>query len=114
MVTYKVNTIGVNDKVPLFGTMSTRYRNTYQYSTYSEKVYLRNVGDAMSEALGWHGAVNYPDDDNVRLDNQGCVIRAYSGSLFSYTAQTTGSQDYYAGANVKTASRAVIVVGEGF
>lgn len=72
-------------------------------------------GDAM-EVGSWHGsgAASRPDNDST-----GGLLRSYSGSIFSYYGLANYVQygrTYYRDAtyNNSYASRAVIVVGEGF
>lgn len=80
-----------------------KYKNIYTES------YVAKVGDAITETNGWHGsgASRWINNSNTG------VIRAYSGSLFSYFAGA-GDTSGIALNNRVYSSRAVIVVGNGF
>ena len=101
-----------------------RYKNQYTAPTYTEK-----VGDAVSTVGGWHGSgsstwissQNYSGLQHVSI-NRSCLIRSYSGSVFSYYGYGyAGDNGYEDGAVARRdahytkswASRAVVVVGSG-
>ena len=100
---------------------SGRYKNQYTAPTYTEK-----VGDAVETVGSWHGATNNSwirsNENKSYSIVHGCLLRSYSGSVFSYYGYGYG--DYGAGANAvknwkdahygkEWASRAVVVVGSG-
>lgn len=78
-----------------------RYKNTYTTS------YVAKRGDAI---LNWHGSTSsqwFTDNEHSGL------VRSYSGSVFSYYGRGTSGNDADYGYK-EWASRAVIVMGEGF
>ena len=105
-----------------------RYKNQYTAPTYTEK-----VGDAVASVGGWHGSSGnkwiiscegYGDTytNNPTYLGRACLIRSYSGSIFSYygygtsllNAANDGPESREAAHHTKGyASRAVVVVGSG-
>ena len=97
---------------------AARYKNVYQ-----PKVYTAKVGDGIQGVVGWHGSgastwITGWGDDYLERN---AVVRSYSGSIFSYYAygyDNGGLEnlnhwgDGYSGKS--WASRAVVVMGEGF
>ena len=89
---------------------STNFKNALgKYKNIYTATYVAKVGDAITETNGWHGsgASRWINNSNTG------VIRAYSGSLFSYFAGA-GDTSGIALNNRVYSSRAVIVVGNGF
>ncbi len=89
---------------------STNFKNALgKYKNIYTATYVAKVGDAITETNGWHGsgASRWINNSNTG------VIRAYSGSLFSYFAGA-GDTSGIALSNRVYSSRAVIVVGNGF
>lgn len=81
-----------------------RYKNIYE--TYQ---YLAKSGDAIEETSGWHNAINGGD---WLMGRYGCgLVRAYSGSIFSY--HNNGSYSTIPNTPTLHYSRACIVVGTG-
>ena len=108
-----------------------RYKNIYNMN------YAAKAGDAITETAGWHGSTNntWLSWKNVwngaNIDqNANCyagLVRAYSGSIFSYYGYAADitfvgwddggwgvSKQHPAYFEQKHPSRAVIVVGKGF
>lgn len=85
----------------------SRYKNTYDQS------YVAKNGDAIAETAGWHGSGS--SQWIWEWLNDAGVVRAVSGSIFSYYARShtnSGSQNV-GHINNLYRSRAVIVQGEG-
>ena len=97
-----------------------RYKNIYTAPTYTEK-----IGDAVAGVAGWHGSSSSTwissRANNVDTMLYSCLLRSYSGSIFSYygysyDATVTGDSDTFrrdAHHAKPWASRAVVVVGSG-
>ena len=97
-----------------------RYKNQYTAPTYTEK-----IGDAVAGVGGWHGSGSTTwissRANNVDTMLYACLLRSYSGSIFSYygysyDATVTGDSDTFrrdAHHAKPWASRAVVVVGSG-
>ena len=100
-----------------------RYKNQYTAPTYTEK-----IGDAVEGVAGWHGSGSstwLSAICNINVEAplvRAALIRAYSGSIFSYNGYCytandgLGDGDYYrkdADYRKPWASRAVVVVGSG-
>ncbi len=97
-----------------------RYKNQYTAPTYTEK-----VGDAVSTVGGWHGSGSTTwissHSNNVNTMLYACLLRSYSGSIFSYYGYSYDNP--YSGDNERLrkdahytkpwSSRAVVVVGSG-
>jgi len=101
-------------EVKAFTNANEKYKNVYT------NVYAAKVGDAIGETTignvgttavaGWHGSTNNTWLTSVNFPG---VIRAYSGSIFSYYGigySNAGDANYA----FPWSSRAVIVVGQGF
>lgn len=91
-----------------------KYKNIYNYNETIEPVFK---GDAMTETNGWHGANNLWGyvSGNSRYEIA-VIVRAYSGSLFSYCANfNLGDSSAYDSTiySTKLYSRAAMVCGEG-
>lgn len=126
-----------------YANASARYKNTYAYtqSDWHTVTYAHKAGDAINETSGWHGSgastwlssshPNYLGGAKAfyqyTASGGAGLLRAYSGSLFSYYGYCESSYtDTNWNENVlksgikdahytkQWASRAVIVVGEGF
>lgn len=102
---------------------SARYKNTYPNGSQGSSLeYVRRIGDAITETSGWHGS-GASEWIRTNYVNQGVtqtgLLRAYSGSIFSYygvgnLGNFQGKTPDHATQSNTWASRAVIVVGEGF
>lgn len=90
-----------------FINANIRYKNVYP-----GKQYGTEIGDAVLETNGWHGATVYDWIDYV---GNSTVIRSCNngGSIFSYSAFNAGENDGIGNYRQRWASRAVIVVGTG-
>lgn len=96
--------------VPNMKNAANKYKNIYNYST---TISPTMKGDALAETNGWHGGTYkwYGDGYNTAYFWRATVIRAYSGSVFSYNAysfadgNTIYTKPYY--------SRAIMICGEG-
>lgn len=93
---------GTISKSTIYTDANERYKNIYT------TVYSPKDGDAIIETQGWHGSsssVWFNSNEN------GGLLRAYGGSLFSYYASSSnrGNAPYTA----SFYSRAAIVVGTG-
>lgn len=96
-----------------FQNASPKYKNVYSVSVVGGK-----DGDAIIDTKGWHGGSSewfsyswgWPT-----ASGYASVLRAYSGSIFSYYG-ANGNTNYIlpACATNSWATRAVIVIGEGF
>lgn len=111
---------------------SSRYKNQYSkrspyregnYEKYWGVLYEHRNGDALTETSGWHGSgastwisSQYDADSEYGPLGGAGLLRAYSGSIFSYYGCGALSGPKADNAHFKKpwASRAVIVVGEGF
>ena len=76
---------------------SSRYKNMYTTS------YVAKNGDAISETAGWHSSSSKWLDNNVDVG----LIRAFNGSIFSYSGYASDNYSYY---HLGRHSRAAIVV----
>lgn len=140
---------GYPTRVSAFQNANGKYKNVYSGSISEtgssgsgiQKVfmyglsYARKVGDAISETNGWHGSGSsqwigvqiwdyYPQQRQYRI-NEGGILRAYSGSIFSYYGRSyTENRSIYLAENWNAAlsdshyskswpSRAIMVCGEG-
>lgn len=101
----------------IFKNASERYKNTFNWagawsSGYAQ--YVKKAGDAISETSGWHGsdASIWFKGYSGGAASEG-LIRAYSGSLFSYYGYGTNGSGKSMDANYTKnwASRAIIVNG---
>jgi hypothetical protein len=97
---------GLTDKA-IFTTSNGRYRNSYGEN------YVAKVGDAINETKNWHGGSSstywmYYDPRIASGTRILGVVRANSGSIFSYS--TDSNVAYY---NKAWYSRAIMVCGEG-
>lgn len=124
---------GILSACSQYANASARYKNTYSQGSGYSVTYAKKNGDAITETSGWHGsgastwissaAHRYPNFKETAKDAAG-LLRAYSGSIFSYygysqyydsTNDLGYSQAMKDAHNTKAwASRAVIVIGEGF
>ena len=84
-----------------FPDLNVKYRDLY------EVAYRAKSGDAISETARWHGG-----SANWSGTYWGSILRAQSGSIFSYyfTARGSNYLDYIENAH---ASRAIMICGEG-
>ena len=83
-----------------YNSAKSRYKNVYD----TQKGIL---GDAMFETSKWHGA----GTDAWNISYQGGIVRAWNGSVFSYSANTAQTASAYYSRSYPT--RAVVVSGEG-
>ena len=89
---------------PQFGSVNKKYINIYTNSSEAK------IGDATKETSGWHGSGAHFwgfSQDYSRL------VRAYSGSIFSYSSQGNAIDNMVAYYQKQYASRAVVVIGSG-
>lgn len=95
---------------PNLGNAASKYKHLYDYEDTMRPILK---GDAMIETNGWHGATCKWKIENV----YGVIVRAYSGSLFSYYMYALkGNVDQNEdNVNYKKqySSRAAMVCGEG-
>ena len=101
--------INLNKEWVAAGTLS--YTSTYRQAASKYKdlyttTYVAKVGDAITETQGWHGS---GASTWISYDNYSGLLRAYSGSVFSYY----GNGVYDAYYSKPWSSRAVVVVGSG-
>lgn len=98
---------GTISSVQQYTNANAKYKNIYTTS------YVARAGDAIAETAGWHGsgARTWIDYNN----NSG-LMRATSGSLFSYYGHSAPSYFYIGAAwySMPYHTRAVIVIGNGF
>lgn len=105
---------GMLSGISTFTNANDRYKNSYKSNVYAIK-----TGDAITETSGWHGsgASTWLNDGYANNNaTKAGLIRAYSGSLFSYygAASTYNvSRNQPAMATNTYNSRACIVVGTG-
>lgn len=97
------NGIGVGN----FNGAVDKYKDVYTTG------YVAKVGDAIAETSGWHGS---GASSWIRWADKCGLVRAHSGSLFSYYGYIGNSyyDSYDAFYTRAWSSRAVIVVGNGF
>lgn len=88
--------------------VNSRYKNVYTIKDKYTVPYAPKVGDAVEETKGWHSSGS---SQWIYFNTNGGVLRAYSGSIFSYYAYAYNSSAYDAYANKPWATRAVIVNG---
>lgn len=93
---------------------STTYRQAAsKYKDLYTTTYVAKFGDTITETKGWHGS----NSSEWLYDNTSSgLLRAYSGSLFSYYGYGNGNNDANAagfGYDKTWSSRAVVVVGSG-
>lgn len=95
---------------PLFKKASQKYKDYYKGG--SDVPYVYRIGDAITETKGWHGSTK---SNWMTYGHTSGLLRAYSGSIFSYEGSSRG---YTNGGDADLrrlwASRAVVVVGNGF
>lgn len=101
----------------IYQNANTRYKNIYTAN------YIEKKGDAITETAGWHesNASTWLScsvaGGATEANNSSGLVRAYSGSLFSYYGDSGGGAHgsqrdaYYL---TQLHSRAVIVCGNGF
>lgn len=122
---------GYLTSVAEFTNANSRYKNVYEVtettinsSPYSElkpsgngkKVsnYTRKIGDAITETNGWHGSTSWVWLSGWGSSRESGLIRAYSGSIFSYYGYNGFDKEDKLAQYTKTwASRAIMVCGEG-
>lgn len=101
---YGIASMGMRNYCENYRNANGKYKNVYnQGTTYKPNM----IGDAISDTSGWHsGSAQWY---TTRYD---CIVRAYSGSIFSYNARSHSNSDvgYYM---QKHYSRAAMVCGEG-
>lgn len=86
---------------------NSRYKNLYK------KSYVAKIGDAVNETNGWHGSKG---NEWIFSEDQFGVLRAFSGSIFSYFGGNNGVGTFTNSDSVydkSWSSRACIVVGTG-
>lgn len=86
---------------------NSRYKNLYRQS------YVAKIGDAVNETNGWHGSEG---NKWIAIENDYGVLRAFSGSIFSYFGGNNGKNSYTESDpfyDKSWSSRACIVVGTG-
>lgn len=126
---------GILSACSQYANASARYKNTYSQGSGYSVTYAKKNGDAITETSGWHGSSastwlssaltqDYGPGAKYYASSGAGLLRAYSGSIFSYY----GYCENYKNGNVAGlasgvqnaffekawASRAVIVIGEGF
>lgn len=87
---------------------NSRYKNVYTIKDMYTVPYAPKVGDAVEETKGWHSSGS---SQWIYFNTNGGVLRAYSGSIFSYYAYADNAHAYDAHANNPWATRAIIVNG---
>lgn len=105
---------------------STYYNAASRYKNVQNATYVAQKGDAISETSGWHGSASnswmlHGDYDSTNKVPFVCgLVRAYSGSIFSYNGHCGSSLNTPAFTSYGVAyytkawsSRAVVVIGEG-
>ena len=94
-------------KLGQYANANGKYKNIYTNS------YAAKNGDAIGETAGWHGS---GASRWLNTDPKSGLVRAYSGSIFSYYGfggHPTDSE-YAADCRRAYSTRACIVVGTGF
>lgn len=108
---------GINHSIVLadqqnLGNAASKYKHLYEYN-HEDTIRPILKGDAMIETNGWHGAYSRWE---VKC-TYGVIVRAYSGSLFSYYMRPGGKHpntgDTDVNYNKQYSSRAAMVCGEG-
>lgn len=100
-----INTEWVSTRHTGSNSENLKYMNIY--TTNGKE---RRAGDALFECSGWHNTgVNV---DQTWLSYNGCMIRANTGSIFSFYYGLKGSANELTQPSRKWASRAVVVIGE--
>ena len=90
--------------------VNSRYKNIYVIKDHYTVPYAPKVGDAVEETKGWHSSGS---SQWIYFNDNGGVLRAYSGSIFSYYAYAYNAHAYDAHYAKPWATRAVVVIGEG-
>lgn len=131
---------GIMAACPAYANASGRYKNLYTAKTenaLTQVIYNYKNGDAITETNGWHGSKvstwisststldREPGRNRYNAEKGAGLLRTYSGSIFSYYGYSNSCEvsndasDYERGIqdadfSKPWASRAVIVIGEGF
>ena len=99
-------------KLGQYANANGKYKNIYTNS------YAAKNGDAISETAGWHGSgasTWLSSYKNYNPNEISGLLRAYSGSIFSYYGSSSTTGTYIDGYYTKPwSTRACIVVGTGF
>lgn len=110
LVAAGINHGGVLEEQPNLGNAASKYKHVYDFKDTMRPILK---GDAMIETNGWHGATYKWE----LWSPYAAIVRAYSGSLFSYYMKTyNGDIDRdETNVNIKKrySSRAAMVCGEG-
>ena len=104
--------INLNQEWVAAGTLSSTSTYRQAASKYKDLYttsYVAKAGDAISETAGWHGS---GASTWINNNNNSGLLRAYSGSVFSYYGNG-GNSNYDAYYSKPWSSRAVVVVGSG-
>lgn len=96
--------LGTN--LPRFAKAAEKYKNIYT-SSYSAK-----SGDAIGETAGWHGGQKTWYNSGGSPEKS-TVVRANSGSIFSYSTNNGTSSWTSAYVQENKYTRAVVVIGNG-
>ena len=95
-------------------TYLSRYVNANsRYKNYYTDSYVAKQGDAIAETAGWHGSGASTWLSGIGPNYDAGLLRAYSGSVFSYYGYGSYHDDYDAFYRNSWATRAVVVIGEG-
>ena len=92
-------------KLGQYANANGKYKNIYTNS------YAIKNGDAISETAGWHGS---GASTWIETNFSSGLLRAYSGSIFSYYGKGFDGGTLDAGSPKAWSTRACIVVGTGF
>lgn len=91
--------------------LATNYASAVgRYKNVADGTYYKRNGDAITETRGWHGS--WTSTWIYDIDASG-LVRAGSGSIFSYDGKGTAYGDRFARYDIPYSSRAVIVQGKG-
>lgn len=93
----------------LGNTLSNFRQSPEKYKNMYALAYSAKIGDAIEETKDWHGSSNQWIADSSRCG----LLRAYSGSIFSYNGRNIYGDYGYANVAYPHATRAVVVIGSG-
>lgn len=98
---------GVLSATSTYKNANLKYRNPYTSDGKERK-----KGDATLECSGWHNTGTSVTNIWIWDNHTDGIIRAYSGSIFSFMARSNGYEGIGASYTNPWASRAVVVLGE--